>query len=286
MPTCHHADCGVGAPSWPCPEEHSASTIRRVKHVLLIHDGDVVMHALGLVLSEEGYKVEMARSPAETQTANADLVLMDAHAPELNRAGAVVDLKLQFGTVAPCYLFASNPEEQLKLRAQQLGADGYLSTEWGFKRILSLVRFTVRRRSATPLPPAPPDTTFNGMNRILVLDDHKGARDRLVLELRNQGYVCEGVGDLPSFEKLYESMDPDVIVADVVLAGVTGDEICRQLKARMTERLIPIVLISGLPEAELKARAERAGADTYFRKQDGLPKLIQMLESLLSEIVF
>lgn len=269
-----------------CPEKPYASTIGWVKHVLLIHDGDVVMHALGLVLSEEGYKVEMARSPAETQTANADLVLMDAHAPELNRAGAVVDLKLQFGTVAPCYLFASNPEEQLKVRAQQLGADGYLSTEWGFKRILSLVRFTVRRRSATPLPPAPQDTAFNGMNRILVLDDHKGARDRLVLELRNQGYVCEGVGDLSSFEKLYETMEPDVIVADVVLAGVTGDEICRQLKARMTERLIPIVLISGLPEAELKARAERAGADTYFRKQDGLPKLIQMLESLLSEIVF
>jgi hypothetical protein len=33
-------------------------------------------------------------------------------------------------------------------------------------------------------------------------------------------------------------------------------------------------------------RAERSGADAYFRKQDGLPKLIQMLEELLSEIVF
>jgi CheY-like chemotaxis protein len=257
-----------------------------VKQVLLIHDGDVVMHALGLVLREEGYEVETAASPGLTRMTNADLVLMDAHAPELNRAGAVVDLKLQLGTVAPCYLFASNAEEQLKQRAQQLSADGYVSTEWGFKRILSLVRFTVRRKSATPLPPAPHDAAFNGMNRILVLDDHRGARDRLVLELRNQGYVVEGAPDLPTFEKLYVGMDPDVIVADVVLSGVTGDEICRQLKARMTERLIPIVLISGLAESELKARAERAGADAYFRKQDGLPKLIQMLESLLSEIVF
>jgi CheY-like chemotaxis protein len=253
---------------------------------LLIHDGDVVMHALGLVLREEGYRIETVRGASEATSANADLVLMDAHAPELNRAGAVVDLKLQLGTVAPCFLFASNPEEQLKQRAQFLGADGFVSTEWGFKRILSLVRFTVRRKSATPLPPAPQDVSFNAMNRILVLDDHRGARDRLVLELRNQGYVVEGAGDMTTFERLYETMEPDVIVADVVLAGVTGDEICRQLKARMTERLIPIVLISGLPEPELKARAERAGADAYFRKQDGLPKLIQMLESLLSEIVF
>ena len=244
------------------------------------------MHALGLVLREEGYRVETAGRAADAQTTNADLVLMDAHSAELGRGGSVIDLKLQLGTSAPLYLFASNPEDQLKQRAQQLGADGYVSTEWGFKRILSIVRFTVRRKSATPLPPAPTDTSFNAMNRILVIDDHRGARERLVLELRNQGYVVEGAADLASFEKLYESMEPDVIVADVVLSGVTGDEICRQLKARMTDRMIPIVLISGLSEAELKARAERAGADAYFRKQDGLPKLIQMLESLLSEIVF
>ena len=124
------------------------------------------------------------------------------------------------------------------------------------------------------------------MNRILVLDDHAGARNRLVHELRNQGYSVEGAGDLGSFEKLYLGMEPDVVLADVVLGNINGDEICRQLKARMTERMIPVVLVSGLNEGELKARAERAGADAYFRKQDGLPKLIQMLESLLSEIVF
>ena len=256
-----------------------------VKHVLLIHDGDVVMHALGLVLREEGYLVDAAKTPAEAQSENADLVLMDAHSPELTRPNAVVDLKLQFGTRAPFFLFASNPDEQLRQRASFLSADGYISTEWGFKRILSLVRFTVRQRPGT-LPPPPADAAFNGMNRILVLDDHKGARNRLVHELRNQGYAVEGAGDLASFEQLYAALDPDVVLADVVLGNINGDEICRQLKARMTERMIPVVLVSGLSELELKARAERAGADAYFRKQDGLPKLIQMLESLLSEIVF
>lgn len=256
-----------------------------MKLVLLIHDGDVVLHALGLVLVEEGYAVETAKSPGDTECENADLVLMDAHSPELARPNAVVDLKLQLATRAPFLLFSSNPDEQLRQRAQYLGADGYLSTEWGFKRILSLVRFTARRASAT-LPPMPSDMAFNAMNRILVLDDHAGACRRLVLELRNQGYCVEGAHDLASFEKLYESMSPDVILTDVVLPGVTGDEICKQLKARVTDRKIPIVLMSGLSEPDLRARAEHAGADAYFRKQDGLPKLIQLLEGLLSEIVF
>jgi CheY-like chemotaxis protein len=256
-----------------------------MKVVLLIHDGDVVLHALGLVLSEEGYVVRTAKSSTETDCVNADMVLMDAHSPELTRPAAIIDLKLQLATRAPFYLFSSNPDEQLKQRAQHLGADGYLSTEWGFKRILSLVRFAVRRRAAT-LPPHPADMAFNALNRILVVDDHAGARKRLVCELRNQGYAVEGAEDLPSFETLYESMAPDVILTDVVLPGVPGDELCRQLKARVTDRKIPIVLMSGLAESELKVRAERAGADAYFRKQDGLPKLIQMLEELLSEIVF
>jgi DNA-binding response OmpR family regulator len=256
-----------------------------MKAVLLIHDGDVVMHALGLVLREEGYAVESAKCSAESQCVNADLVLLDAHAPELARPNAITDLKLQLATRPPLYLFASTPDEELQLRAEQLGADGYLSTEWGFRRVLSLVRFAVRTKSAT-LPPSPTDAAFNALNRILVLDDHAGARNRLVHELHNQGYAVEGAGDLEGFEKLYERMSPDVILTDVVLAGVPGDEICKQLKSRLSARKIPIVLVSGLPESELQVRAERAGADAYFRKQDGLPKLIQMLEALLSEIVF
>jgi CheY-like chemotaxis protein len=256
-----------------------------MKVVLLIHDGEVVMHALGLVLREEGYAVETAKSPAETACTNADLVVMDAQSPELNRANAVADLKLQLATRAPLYLFSSNSDEQLQQRAQQLGADGFLSTEWGFRRVLSLVRYAVRSKAAT-LNPQPMDAAFNALNRILVVDDHAGVRRRLIHELRNQGYAVEGAEDLASFEKLYEAMSPDVILTDVVLAGVQGDQICKQLKARLADRKIPIVLVSGLPESELKVRAERSGADAYFRKQDGLPKLIQMLEELLSEIVF
>jgi CheY-like chemotaxis protein len=256
-----------------------------MKVVLLIHDGDVVMHALGLVLREEGYAVETAKATTETPCVNADLILMEACSPELSRPNAVIDLKLQLATRAPFYLFASTPDDELKERTQLLSADGYLSTEWGFRRVLSLVRFAVRNKSAT-LPPHPSDAAFNALNRILVLDDHAGARRRLVHELRNQGYAVEGAGDLSEFEKLYESMSPDVILTDVVLAGVPGDQICKQLKARLTERKIPIVLVSGLAESDLKVRAERAGADAYFRKQEGLPKLIQMLEELLSEIVF
>ncbi len=257
-----------------------------MKRLLLVHDGDVVMNALGLVLQQEGYEVVQSSALSETDAATADLVLAEADAAQFDRPGAAVDLKLQMNATAPLYLFSSDSEDELRARAAHLGADGYVCTEWGFKRLISVVRFTVRRKGASLRPLGASEAALGSSNRVLVIDDHEGARNRLMLELRNQGYVVAGCGGLTGLPALIEQLQPDVIVADVVLPGVHGDEICRKLKAHMTERLIPIVLISGLPEAELRARAERAGADGHFRKQDGLPKLIQMLEGLLSEIVF
>ena len=259
-----------------------------VRGILLIHDGDVVMNALGLVLREEGYEVTHAASVPQMASSHAHVVLIDAHASEFDRAGAAVDLKLQMGVGVPVLVFGSADEAELKARAEHLGADGYVCTEWGFKRLISVVRFAMRSSSQNPSlrPLQTADVTFNTMNRILVLDDHAGARERLMLELRNQGYAVSGCGDVAAFETLLDRFAPDVIVADVVLPGVHGDELCRRLKKHMTGRLIPIVLMSGLSEEELRSRAQRAGADAYFRKQDGLPKLIQMLEGLLSEIVF
>jgi DNA-binding response OmpR family regulator len=257
-----------------------------MRSVLLIHDGDVVMNALGLVLREEGYEVAHSSSVAQMLGTSADMVLIDAHSEAFDRARAAVDLKLQMGVRVPLFLFSSADDASLKQRAEEMGADGYVCTEWGFKRLISVVRFAMRAPRDSLSPTTTPDIAFNSMNRIVVLDDHPGARERLLLELRNQGYVVRGCGDLPTFEKLLEQMTPDVIVADVVLPGVQGDEICRRLKTHMTGRMIPIVLMSGLSEDELRVRAKRAGADAYFHKQDGLPKLIQILEGLLSEIVF
>ena len=250
--------------------------------ILLVHAGDVVLNALGLVLEQEGYTVETAQ--ALSRDAVADLVLMDASLAPAGH-GTVADLKLELGVTAPVFLFASGGEETLRAATERAGAEGYVCTEWGFRRVISVVRWAVRTLKRDEAR-TPKDLLLGTLNRILVLDDHRGARNRLVMELRNQGYAVEGCASMAELEELFPKLDPDVVVADVILPDVAGDEICRQLKTRMQGRLTPIVLISSLPERELKQRAQRAGADAYWRKQDGMGMLVQVLEDLLSEIVF
>lgn len=256
-----------------------------MRQLLLVHDSDVVMNALGLVLEQEGYHVQVVRSLLQMAGLTPDLVLADSLDPSVNGQGAVADLKLSLSIAAPIYLFSSG-EEGLQVLVERSGADGYVCTEWGFKRLISVVRRLVTESKTEPYREALADPHFCTSSRVLIIDDHAGARNRLVQELGRHGYAAQGCADLPEVEKLMARWEPDVILADVVLKGVPGDQICRQLKARMGGRLVPIILISSLPEPELRQRAERAGADTYFRKQDGLPKLLDALQGLLSEIVF
>ena len=57
---------------------------------------------------------------------------------------------------------------------------------------------------------------------------------------------------------------PDVVVMDIVLAGLDGVEICRRMKARATGSSLPVVLITALDRPGDRSRALEAGADDFI----------------------
>jgi len=74
------------------------------------------------------------------------------------------------------------------------------------------------------------------------------------------------------------------VVTDVQLPGLDGDELCRRIKLTM-RRLVPIVLYSSLPDAELAARARAAGADGFVGKHHGMAELLRCVDSMFAEEV-
>jgi putative two-component system response regulator len=59
---------------------------------------------------------------------------------------------------------------------------------------------------------------------------------------------------------------PDVVQLDWILPGVTGIEICRQLKSDRSTRLIPVIILTGLDARETRLEGIRAGADDFLTK--------------------
>jgi two-component system, OmpR family, response regulator MtrA len=114
--------------------------------------------------------------------------------------------------------------------------------------------------------------------KVLVLDEIPSVIRVIELELAIQGFEVSGceVGDA-TFAAV-ESAQPDVIVLEVLLPGITGFEMMRSLKARFS---IPIVFLTTSDSDGDRAEAYELGADDYITKPFDPSDLGRRISALL-----
>ena len=101
--------------------------------------------------------------------------------------------------------------------------------------------------------------------KILLVDDEDDLRLVLSLRLKKIGYeVFEAVDGQEALD-LARSKIPDLIVLDVFLPVMNGDEVAAILKKDTNLKHIPIILISA-DSGTLERRAQESGADGYLAK--------------------
>lgn len=136
-----------------------------------------------------------------------------------------------------------------------------------------------------PTPSAqgvPPEMSPSAGRHLLVIDDSATVRTALAARLNARGYTVEVAAGIEEAADCLLHSDPDIVISDVHMPGVPGDEICRRIKCAVG-RLIPVILYSSLHQDELSARASRAGADGFVSKTDGIDSLILEMDTLLTE---
>jgi two-component system, OmpR family, phosphate regulon response regulator PhoB len=94
-----------------------------------------------------------------------------------------------------------------------------------------------------------------------------------------EGYGVHVVSDGRTAARQASEVLPDVIILDVVLPGVNGLHVCRQLRADPRTAGIPIVVFSVLVVRE---RALAAGADAFFLRPLEQPALIDLVRTMLA----
>jgi DNA-binding response OmpR family regulator len=122
--------------------------------------------------------------------------------------------------------------------------------------------------------------------KILILDDSEIVLNMASLALSDAGYEVFTASSLPEFDKILEEQSPDLILTDIKMPEISGDNVCRVLKAKFDTHMIPIVLFSTLGEEELSQLAERSGADGYVCKSQGMEEIVKRVQELTEEIVF
>lgn len=117
--------------------------------------------------------------------------------------------------------------------------------------------------------------------RILIVDDDQLVRETMRDYVEHLGY---SVRDSPSAEDALAQIvteAPDLILLDVRMPGITGIELCRQLKADQATHLIPVVLLTAERELDSRVAGLAAGADDYFTKPVHPRELGARLRSLI-----
>jgi DNA-binding response OmpR family regulator len=118
---------------------------------------------------------------------------------------------------------------------------------------------------------------------ILVIDDNK-----LILTVISDILIAAGYKVSTAEEVvycndiIYGNHPPDLILMDIHLPLMSGNQKVRIMKRRPTGKNIPIILISSMGENELKAKAADCGADGYLVKPIDDQLLLATVEQTLS----
>jgi PAS domain S-box-containing protein len=131
----------------------------------------------------------------------------------------------------------------------------------------------IHERVSTSLPQG-----LAGKQTILVVDDDPSIRLLLRQELTDAGYqVIEASGGLAAVE-LARSRQPDLILLDVMMPGLSGFDVTSVLKSDERTKHIPILILSIIEDRE---KGLRLGADEYLTKPVHAERLLDAISALL-----
>ncbi len=123
-------------------------------------------------------------------------------------------------------------------------------------------------------------------HRILLADDSLTIQKVIELTFSGTEFELTAVGNGDLALPLLDSYSPDIVLADCVMPGKTGYELCEEVKSRPGGRYVPVILLTGTFEPFDKPRAERAGADSCVTKpfdSQGLASLVRDLVKKAAE---
>lgn len=122
------------------------------------------------------------------------------------------------------------------------------------------------------------------MHRILSVEDDPDFQHLISIALRNQGYDVHYAFTGPEGHEKALSLNPDLILLDMMLPGMNGPEVIARLKKNKATKDIPVIVLTGYPAGAnfRESEAMALGAVEYLRKPVQIEELLKSLRRLLS----
>lgn len=115
--------------------------------------------------------------------------------------------------------------------------------------------------------------------RMLLVEDEKKVSELVARALRQESYAVDVADDGTRGWELAQACDYDLIILDLMLPGLPGEELLRRIRRKSHE--VPILILTARDATEEKVRNFQAGADDYLTKPFAFAELVMRVKALL-----
>lgn len=119
------------------------------------------------------------------------------------------------------------------------------------------------------------------MAKILIIDDDIQTTTLMELLLTERGYEVASVNDSSVAVKEAKSINPDLIILDLMMPEPDGFKVCRMLREDAQFIFTPVLIITALDDTDSKIVAYGAGADNYLIKPYDIEELEATIKRML-----
>jgi two-component system response regulator RegX3 len=116
------------------------------------------------------------------------------------------------------------------------------------------------------------------VTKVLVVEDEESFSDALSYMLRREQYEVEVATDGHQALKAFERGGADIVLLDLMLPGLSGTEVCRELRARSN---VPIIMVTARDSEVDKIVGLELGADDYVTKPFSSRELVARIRAVL-----
>ena len=112
--------------------------------------------------------------------------------------------------------------------------------------------------------------------KILVVEDDIDISEALTIALTEEGYEVKALTDGDLVIEEVSKFNPDLIFLDILLSGIDGRRICKELKANPRMNKIPVCMLSA--HAEISKTIKAYGADEFVAKPFDIDQILQVVK--------
>tara|TARA_X000000950_G_scaffold73674_3_gene91768 strand:- start:14453 stop:15139 length:687 start_codon:yes stop_codon:yes gene_type:complete len=120
-------------------------------------------------------------------------------------------------------------------------------------------------------------------NKVFIVEDEPDLRDTLKYNFENEGFQVESFANGESFIDFIEKKKPNLVVLDLMLPGLSGLDVCRELRSKDKYDDISVIMLTAKSEEIDRIVGFELGADDYVTKPFSVRELILRVKVLLKK---